>query len=675
MLWRRAGGRCEQCGRELEDGWHAHHKYPWTFTRRTTINEMQALCPECNLKLGDRMELYDETGLRLGQQDALRTILRRLSEGCSHTAIVMATRYGKSDLQRIAAMAAFELRLACCAVSLSPTDFLVDQINSTTKWAKMCERVKLAISPKHTRISAAVMKPNINGEHFISVTMQFFQGKNLEFWKDWARDERRRTGLPVLLFVDECHTNSTMNEWGKAVTEWQKYTGGHVVLLTATAERADDQRIPGFEYSLDNVEEIFVVKTRPGSQPERIRVDVYDAKKAVLNLVPHENISFGQAWREEVLCHVEYLPFDVDLNAILAGDVTRGMLNAITNQQEIRRALSRCIRHPIVMRGACDLGLARLRSFRLVDKSCGVIIFCGNDDREIDPEFNRHARQIKQIINQIDASLKVVIATSKNEGKAELEVFAAGQGDVLIVKQMAGLGLDVSRLKVGIDLSPVRTKASVIQRMMRIATPHEIPGQNKNLLVCVWITPADLLMQAIYQSVVVANGGQATTMDLELLRSYEKDREEGPEKPEYIATGTKGIGASDTRGNKVSEGDLDQYAKETLETFPELGAFLTQPQIVERQKARSQQQQASIPQSISAQVQDLRNEINAIAKQVINSRMAGTYNKNTYPDLAKEIWTLAKQACGIPLKWSLEQINDLKLLTQLRDVFLQMLRS
>jgi hypothetical protein len=377
-----------------------------------------------------------------------------------------------------------------------------------------------------------------------------------------------------------------------------------------------------------------------------------------------------------VLCHVEHLPFDIDLDTVLAGDVTKGMLSAIANQQEARRALSKCIRNPIVIRAACNYGLARLRSFRLIDKTCGAIIFCGND-QDTDTEFNRHARLIKQVISQIDVGLKVIIATSRNEGKEELEAFAAGDGDVLIVKQMAGLGLDVSRLKVGIDLSPVRTKAAVIQRMMRIATPHPIPGKNQNLIICAWITPADLLMQAIYQSVVIANGGQATTMDLEILQSYEKDREQGPEKPEYIATGTQGAGASDTRGNKATEDDLDQYAKQTLETFPELAAFLTQPEIVQREKARaaSSKTGTTTAQSTGIQVAQLRAEIGALAKQAINSRMPGTYNKNTYPELAKEIWNLAKEACGIPLKFSLEQVTDLGLLTRLRDIFREMLKK
>src|SRR5258707_1244612 len=69
-------------------------------------------------------------------------------------------------------------------------------------------------------------------------------------------------------------------------------------------------------------------------------------------------------------------------------------------------------------------------------------------------------------------TLDVVIATSAADGKEVIERFAGGHGDVLIVKQMAGMGLDLPWVKVGLDLSATRTYAALIQRMFRPATPH-----------------------------------------------------------------------------------------------------------------------------------------------------------------------------------------------------------
>lgn len=622
------------------------------------------------------MAFYDENGLRLGQRIALRTTLRRFADQCSHTALVIATRYGKSDLQRIIAMVAIELRLACAAVSLTVTDYLCDQMDNDAKWKAMCERTKLQRSPIHARIATCVINPTANGEHFLTTTIQFFQF-NLQYWIKWAKMKRRQSGLPVILFVDECQTSSTVNKWGTSVTEWQRETDGFVVLLTATAERADGERIPGFEYNEKHVEDVTVNKTRPGSKPEKIRVDVYDGKKIILEIVAHATVDFEQAWREEVLCHIERLPIDVDLNVILASDTTQGKLSGLTNQQEIRRALSRAVRHPMVIERSIAQGLASLTFYRAVDLMGAMIVFCGNDV-DTDASFNQHAKQIKNEILHQDHSITVIIATSKSDGKVELESFGNGNGTVIIVKQMAALGIDISRMKVGVDLSPVRTKSALIQRMMRVATPHPVPGLTKPILMCSWVTPADLLATAIYESVVTPIG-QATLMDLELLRSYEKDREEPPEKPEYQPTNAYGVGANDTRGNKATESELDLYARDILSLAPEIGAIISQAELVRRQKEQRQQQAsqaAAQPQSTKHNIKKLQDQIKADAKSIINARMASLPYTN-YGRVSKEVWDAAYSASGVysvsDESIELQKINDLGLLTRLREAFQQML--
>lgn len=51
-LWIAANGKCQICGCELEEVWHADHVVPWVVSKRTNVHEMQALCPACNLSKG-----------------------------------------------------------------------------------------------------------------------------------------------------------------------------------------------------------------------------------------------------------------------------------------------------------------------------------------------------------------------------------------------------------------------------------------------------------------------------------------------------------------------------------------------------------------------------------------------------------------------------------------------
>ena len=53
-LWYAADGKCQQCRKPLPDDWHADHVIPWIISRDTNMHEMQALCPDCNLKKGSK---------------------------------------------------------------------------------------------------------------------------------------------------------------------------------------------------------------------------------------------------------------------------------------------------------------------------------------------------------------------------------------------------------------------------------------------------------------------------------------------------------------------------------------------------------------------------------------------------------------------------------------------
>jgi hypothetical protein len=67
LLWYAADGRCAKCGRELPEHWHADHVIPFVRSGRTNVHEMQALCPECNLRKGSAMLWEKDEGKKLRQ--------------------------------------------------------------------------------------------------------------------------------------------------------------------------------------------------------------------------------------------------------------------------------------------------------------------------------------------------------------------------------------------------------------------------------------------------------------------------------------------------------------------------------------------------------------------------------------------------------------------------------
>jgi hypothetical protein len=629
---------------------------------------MAALCAPCNLAKGAKMLGFDLRGLREGQKQALEVILDRIRQKQSHTAIVMATRYGKSDLQRIATIAAIDAGLACAGISLSPNTVLRDQMSSEEKWNKFTNRIRLRGIMKRASIKTCVHNPSVNGEVFLSTTIQFFT-TNLTYWIDYAKGMTSGTGLPVILFIDECQFNSKVNEWGKKTNVWQQETGGHIVLATAIPDRTDDEAIPGFEYRELSVQEVIEYKTRPSSDPEKIWVDVLSGEKKRLQLLAHHTTNFEQAWDEGVICKVAPRWFDMNLRDI--DDGTEGLLSELRDRQHIRRALSRGVRHPITIRGAVAFFVDALRLMRRVDPQCAGIIFCGNDtDVEDENEVNSHARKIKkELLDQMSELSKsdIIIATSADgTGVEEVKRFSEKyQGTSLVVKQMASLGLDVSRLKVGLDLSPTRTRAAVIQREMRIATPHDIPGK-PTLMTCIWISPNDVLARAIFQSVVTNAGGETVIKDLELIKSYEKDRTESPLDPNHVVIGVVGAGAEDNRKNTATEPEIEEVRR-YFDLVPEIVTHLTYAELAARLKKQKEQPMSSSSDDTEKKAILLRKQINDAMTNVIKAACGPGYNQKIYAKIAKDKWTKLYRICQVPHELRLEQINDLDMLHRLRS--------
>jgi 5-methylcytosine-specific restriction endonuclease McrA len=49
-----AGNKCEYCGNSLNNNFHADHKKPYSKGGETILQNIQALCINCNLKKGSK---------------------------------------------------------------------------------------------------------------------------------------------------------------------------------------------------------------------------------------------------------------------------------------------------------------------------------------------------------------------------------------------------------------------------------------------------------------------------------------------------------------------------------------------------------------------------------------------------------------------------------------------
>ena len=490
-------------------------------SHRTNVYEMQALCPSCNIRKGAKLEQINLEPLREGQRAAVATIVHRVRAEETHTAIVLPTRYGKTDVMRVAGAMLMPVFVSRVLI-LVPNTYLRAQIVDEPRW----ESARIRYGLPNAIVDEAIRAPTPpfprRGVQFVSMTMQMAQGHTRRL-VEWVEHEKYRNDVPPLVFVDEAHTGSTENQWGNCVEELAR-AGAFIVLMTATPFRTDEERIPGFE--IDEVE-VSNVDRRRRDRHDLDLWELFKGQKYSYQLRAHHITTFQEAWavsNPPVLCNISRRPFDieVDVQDALTGEVLDEDVLSKLPDHQARTILLHELRKPKIVEQGCEILVNRLDMRQRREPETAAIVFVGNDQQE-DAGDNQHAQAVKRAIKKLQPSLNVEIATTstRNPDKVIERFVTETDIDVLVVKQMAGIGVDCERLKVCLDLSNVRTLNAFIQRITRVATVWDRRDTSGNewdiISTADYITPDDAIGRRLYNYFIRDQGGEATREDLEYV--------------------------------------------------------------------------------------------------------------------------------------------------------------
>lgn len=746
----------------------------------------------------------DLAAARVGQIGGINCIIERAIaytegrrgmadiESISHlqrTALVVPTRYGKSDIIRMSALELYHRGIISGAILVSPATFLRDQLVKPAKVRDMVRRYRVTVTPRMYRVDNFALPLQVNDANLIAMTTQMLC-LNIDDICEYMR-QRTAAGLPpFIVYIDESQTTSKENSWGGCVQKLLD-AGCLVCLLTGTKRRSDGQEIPGFE-------------TRPIDEREGRRyIPRYTDNKVVIEtwktvigdreLIAHYEYSYARAWAESrpVICKINRLGIDVaisrdntvirnperqfdhiilderptddriqreyslrnngktieELNELRkfntvshAGydNLARAMLSLsvrsgppggrgctvyhldgpYTGKPEWVAAWNDLARlHPDWVGKYClfipkptegvewiyDLDAARTQSGllrklchdslvikRVVEEMCeridhrrltfreaAGICFCLNDTDDAE-EADRHAKQIRNAILEIRPDWNVVIATmNQDNADAIITNFAEGVGDVLICKQMASLGLDVERLKVLADLSPIRTLSALIQRIMRVGT---IAG---NISTADYITPDDHLSRALYDAFIKDQGGALVSEELvEMIDTYERPIDQGGDPPtrptvQVLGTGTTRI--TDSDDNRAEEGG---WVQRFLTRYPETSNSMTLPRVsqlindivasggdIARMLPEEAAAAATAHDAGLADVEDISERLNELYTRI--RKAAGRYasirtgagysgdNKDRWVASRREAYNIAKRENNVPTRTEISEIRHI----------------
>ncbi len=529
---------------------------------------------------------FNKDRFRLGQRDAFdETVLRIQQRNESHTAIVLPTRYGKSDFMRMTGLYLMHQGVVSGVMIMTPNRYLRNQVvnRETLQRSFQCydtrvERItqqgqrRPGISPYNMYEQPEISR--LTDSELIAATTSMVS-HNLDTIGHWIDHMNRRYGAYPVVFVDEAHTASNYTAWGQTIAALAE-AHAFIVLCTATPYRTDGQPIPGFEVETIALEDLEI----------RQRIGAYayprQGRRVVYRLVAHHVTTFQQAWQESVLCQVSRESFDVDLREHGMDGYEDFMLSGL-GEREARRALYMAVRSPAVVREGVRRLVRNLRYRRKNAPETAGIVFVGVDDgydldEEQDDAANQYANMVKDALGNEGPEFKVVIATSKIEGDPveAIEKFHSGPkgGDVLVVKMMASAGLDIARLKVALDLSTVRTDVSFVQRVMRICTRWD-RDNGEPVLWATYITPDDYLGRDLYEKLIHELGGASVSIQWDeetgepIEGEFLTDRRMVP-LTTWEATGTQeGEFLTDSDGT-VAPGGIRPYVDDIFDDNPDL---------------------------------------------------------------------------------------------------------
>lgn len=415
-LYLAADGRCENCGTELEPGWHADHVRPHSKHGPTDVINGQALCPACNLKKGSKL-----TGLRKWQNDALREFSVWVPQGDNGFLVEATPGAGKTRLSIEIARRLMEAGRAEQVIVAVPTRRLEEQ------WAEAFAEVGININ----HVWQAADGKLASDEHGCAVTYGEIRFSAQTF-------RRLATRKPTFVILDEVHHCGEELSWGDAIRV--AFAPAAVkLLLSGTPFRSDNNEIPFVRY-VDNVG------------------------------APDFRYGYDQALADRVVRAV----FFPRRGGLMEWDDPEGRRRTHTFDDELakrdakhrlRTALSVTGEWlPSVLRDA-DAQLSELRE---ADPAAGGIVFCEDGDT---------ARAVVDKLRAIGRQPILAIAEDP-ESDGRIKAFRDSRERWIVSIRKISEGVDIPRLRVGVYATPWMTELffrQVVGRLVRTRPEEDDP--------------------------------------------------------------------------------------------------------------------------------------------------------------------------------------------------------
>lgn len=659
---------------------------------------------------------YDPAG-RPPIIEAAELTLQAYKDGLPCIGHDLPPRMGKSTLIQILAI---ELEAAGAPFihALTPWTNLAKQLISSEKVETNLDRVKAEgyagpfLGQQVTAIdSARYWKRKTQPPYTLltsTIHLANFNSRNLVSAIALAVEE---TGKRPVLVVDEVHLVAEGQRWSDVLLDFQA-AGAFVITMTGTAKRSDDAAILGFrdepvsDWETRNQKVITrrgepYIRDADGLLVRKVEGNERNSEHREKNTVATGltvawDKSFKHGWMHLVSSQPQTFRVTVDGEPVWINEVSK---------QTADKNKSRWMRSAECCRQLAEKGIEALSSWRSDSrmKQCKILVVTTSDvGVTSEKEANVHAREMRRQLNSaisndpllLGQDLNVEICTSVDDhgepddnaaeklrrfGLTKTDEDGNEPIDILIVKGMGLVGLDVPECKILLDSSSYRNGPIKRQLATRPLTVWRLSDGELAPEAQIFY-PQDPANHDFYESLTLsAEVGKETKVVSETPFTDEEEVKD-PELPIDLIDGTGTAAGYLDEFGKWASGDHDRLIIRIHRTWPEtiqlrritlIGMYQDGAFPDEKMKADEPQEQ---PDSKKREVRDLSKELQKEKENSFGTKArqyaSKIYDYKTSPEswreAVKRLQAKAKKICLISPDEPVDRIQDPEVLKKLK---------
>jgi hypothetical protein len=491
---------------------------------------------------------------------------------------------------------------------------------------------------------------------------------------------RQRFGYRPVVAVDESQLVKELRARGQFIVgELVKKSQAYIILLTGTPVPG----IPGFEEEWEDWQDVLrrIPRRKLVNGLVEHVLEIYEGQSRKLRRINADvEATWKEAWDIGALAGVNSVWINTDVYD--DGGALLGPLDKI-EERDLSGHLKSVHESPDVMRKQVRAALYRLIAKRAVPGHRGtqILVPTGQDDLiNNGNSIDKHAQMFKQMFEdetaQLGLRLRIEIATGNVDAAAALiKQFRRGQIDVLIVKGMALVGLDVPTCKILVWGTRLREGPLALQALSRVLTTWDDMRADIIML-------KDVKMVRFYTRTVKDAGGEASESQLDLV---DEEPYDPTDDADWTLQNQRIDGYSDETGQTLS-GDFELILQVVKYKYPIDG--LSDLQIIEiynrggfpfSDADKQAFERAHQKQEIEAQTSGVANldeefekvygQFGRDAKKIVTKyvpyRKGDSDLQKAFAEAVSKLQTVAKELCGVSPAIKVNELNDVALLKRL----------